>query len=100
MGIKEFESKTEASDFVPWHDTSKWIPGKYYPLPHSEEAKFDGTTLWLLGASWGVYHLDPEHEKGSELFGDIINVVNGIDMKSACNIAEYLNEQVRKNETK
>ena len=31
-----------SDEIVPWHDTKKWVKGKYYPMPLTEEAKFEG----------------------------------------------------------
>lgn len=94
MGKKNFENDLDVKDFVPWHDSRKWEQEKYYPLPHSGEAKFGDTTLFNLGVVWGVYILDPDIEKDSPLFGDIKNVTHGMSMVYACNLADHLNEKI------
>lgn len=92
MKKQRFENDLEVSDFVPWHDPTKWIPGRYYPLPHSDHANFDNVTLEVFGVSWGVYFLDPLIDRESALYGDILVVVCGLNMKDACMAANSLNE--------
>ena len=95
--IKTFEpDKFDVKDFVPWHDSSEWDVGKFYPVPHSDSANFDGTTVYLLGGAWGVYRLDPRFKKGDPLFGDIVPVLFGVPMKDAFMAAQCLNESATK----
>lgn len=88
MRVNEYENDLEMSDFVPWHDSTLWAKEKWYPLPHSAEAEFDGTLLLVLGATWGVYKLDPETDNG-----DIVPFIAEVPMTTACEIAKELNLQ-------
>lgn len=56
---------------IPWHDSKKWKPGYWYPMPLSQDIEYLGVEATIERGGWALFRLEPGIQKGDPMFGDI-----------------------------